>query len=185
MHLWYKLISYPTYIRPLRTIRPSITDSHVRTVIKYDGDSDTSKNQSLFLGLPFPLPSHPSSLDVFLWRHTWHFLYLQISLFVENCLQYVSIHGFSVWLRTGYNPADINPFQRHTGNEKNMSLQWFNKYQREGGQWAISYTSPQSIITTFSYSLAKAYQTFIRFDWFVHLGKCPNFSTTNFNSQNG
>ena len=121
------------YILCLRTIRPSITDSHVRTVIKYDGDLDTSKNQSLFLGLPFPLPSHPSSLDVFLWRHTWHFLYLQISLFVENCLQYVTIHGFSVWLRTGYNPADINRFQSHTGNEKNMSLQWFNKYQREGG----------------------------------------------------
>ena len=25
------------------------------------------------------------------------------------------IHDFSVWLRTGSNPADINQFQSHTG----------------------------------------------------------------------
>ena len=26
-------------------------------------------------------------------------------------------HEFSVWLRTGSNPADINQFQSHIGNE--------------------------------------------------------------------
>ena len=31
-----------------------------------------------------------------------------ILLFVENGLQYNAIHNFSVWLRTGFNPADIN-----------------------------------------------------------------------------
>ena len=30
-----------------------------------------------------------------------------ILIFVENCLYY-DIHNFSVWLRTGSNPSDIN-----------------------------------------------------------------------------
>ena len=38
-----------------------------------------------------------------------------ILLFVENCLKYDTIHEFSVWLRTGFNPADINWFLSHTG----------------------------------------------------------------------
>ena len=29
---------------------------------------------------------------------------------------YDAIHDFSVWLRTGSNPADIDPFRSHTGN---------------------------------------------------------------------
>ena len=33
-----------------------------------------------------------------------------ISIFVENYLQYDAIHDFSVWMRTGSNPADIYQF---------------------------------------------------------------------------
>ena len=32
-------------------------------------------------------------------------------IFVENCLWYDAIHDFSVWLRTGFNPPDVNLFQ--------------------------------------------------------------------------
>ena len=38
-----------------------------------------------------------------------------ILIFVENCLEYYKIHDISVWLRTGFNPADINWFRSHTG----------------------------------------------------------------------
>ena len=31
-----------------------------------------------------------------------------VLIFVENCLKYDAINDFSVWLRTGFNPADIN-----------------------------------------------------------------------------
>ena len=37
--------------------------------------------------------------------------------FVENCLYYDGIHNFSVWLRTGSNPADISRFRIHTGKK--------------------------------------------------------------------
>ena len=33
----------------------------------------------------------------------------------ENCLYYNAIHNFSVWLGTGFNPADLNRFRSHTG----------------------------------------------------------------------
>ena len=36
-----------------------------------------------------------------------------ILIFVENCLLFDAIH-FSVWLRTGSNPADINQFKSYT-----------------------------------------------------------------------
>ena len=35
---------------------------------------------------------------------------IYILIFVENCLQYDAIHDFSVGLRIGSNPADINRF---------------------------------------------------------------------------
>ena len=38
-----------------------------------------------------------------------------ILIFVENCLLYYAIHDFSVWLRIGSNPADINLIQCHIG----------------------------------------------------------------------
>ena len=31
--------------------------------------------------------------------------------FVENCFLYNAIHGYTEWLRTSSNPADINRFQ--------------------------------------------------------------------------
>ena len=31
-------------------------------------------------------------------------------IFVESCLKYNTIHNFTVWPRTGSNPADINLF---------------------------------------------------------------------------
>ena len=37
-----------------------------------------------------------------------------ILILVENCLQNNAMHDFSVWLRTGSNPSDINQFQSHT-----------------------------------------------------------------------
>ena len=36
---------------------------------------------------------------------------LIILLFVENCLKYNAIYDFSVWLRTGSNPRNINRFR--------------------------------------------------------------------------
>ena len=33
----------------------------------------------------------------------------------ENCLQYDVMHDFTVWLRTGSNPADIDWFETHIG----------------------------------------------------------------------
>ena len=40
---------------------------------------------------------------------------LFVLLFVENCPQYDIIQDFTVWLRTGTNPVDINRFQCPTG----------------------------------------------------------------------
>ena len=40
-------------------------------------------------------------------------LIIIIFMFVENSMQYDTLHDFSVWLRTGYNPADINRFLSH------------------------------------------------------------------------
>ena len=34
---------------------------------------------------------------------------------VDNCLLYDAIHGFSVYLKTGFNLADMNRFRNHTG----------------------------------------------------------------------
>ena len=39
---------------------------------------------------------------------------------MENCLQYDAIHGFSVWLRTSSNPADINRFSKPYLLEKEL-----------------------------------------------------------------
>ena len=30
------------------------------------------------------------------------------------------MHDFSIWLRTGFNPADIYLFQSHTGDEDSL-----------------------------------------------------------------
>ena len=40
---------------------------------------------------------------------------ISIIIFVRDCLYYNSKQHFSVWLRTGSNPADINRFRSHTG----------------------------------------------------------------------
>ncbi len=44
-----------------------------------------------------------------------------ILIFVENCLQFDAVHNFSVCLRTGYNPTDINRFRSHT-----WKINWFS-----------------------------------------------------------
>ena len=36
---------------------------------------------------------------------------------MENCLLYDAIHDLSIWLRTGFNQADINRFRSHTGKK--------------------------------------------------------------------
>ena len=41
--------------------------------------------------------------------------YNLILIFVENYLEYDAIHDFSVCLRSGSNPADINRFRSYTG----------------------------------------------------------------------
>ena len=38
-----------------------------------------------------------------------------ILIYVEHFLSFDAIHNFSVWLRTGSNPADSNRFRSHTG----------------------------------------------------------------------
>ena len=53
--------------------------------------------------------------------------FIFILIFVENC-------NMILWLRTGYNPVDINRFQSHTGNylipifrrEKDSYLNFFH-----------------------------------------------------------
>ena len=44
-------------------------------------------------------------------------LMIFISVLVKNLLQYDAIHGFSVWLRTDSDPADINRFESQTVKE--------------------------------------------------------------------
>ena len=39
---------------------------------------------------------------------TGFYIMIFILIFVENWIQYDTIHDLSVWLRTGSNPADIN-----------------------------------------------------------------------------
>ena len=36
-----------------------------------------------------------------------------ILIFVENCLNFDAIYNFLVWLRTGSNQVDGNPFRSH------------------------------------------------------------------------
>ena len=58
--------------------------------------------------------------------------------------------------------------------------------QREGERrhWAVHCTSPQSIIITFSYSLAQQFWgLLVNFDWLVYKVKCPYISTPNCNLQ--
>ena len=47
--------------------------------------------------------------------------------------------------------------------------------QRVTGQWAVYYTSPQSLKLMFSYSL----KTLLNSDWLVYQVECSNVSTTN------
>ena len=51
-------------------------------------------------------------------------LIIIIFMFVENSMQYYTLHYFSVWLRTGYNPADINRFRSHTGKYFNWCMKF-------------------------------------------------------------
>ena len=46
-----------------------------------------------------------------------------ILIFVKNCLLYDAIQDFSVWLRIGSNPADINRFRSHTGKKYYLGQQ--------------------------------------------------------------
>ena len=43
------------------------------------------------------------------------YLMIVILIFVENFPYYDAIHDFSVWLRIGSNPVDINRFRSQTG----------------------------------------------------------------------
>ena len=62
--------------------------------------------------------------------------------------------------------------------------QIFQIFQAGSGHWAVYYTSPQSLIITFSYSLI-SWGFLLNFDWLVHLVECPNVSTTNRNLKTG
>ena len=56
--------------------------------------------------------------------------------------------------------------------------------QRERGHLAVYHTSPQSLIKTFSYSLAKQPEEhLLNLDGLVSLVKCPKVSTINFDQQ--
>ena len=63
-----------------------------------------------------------------------------------------------------------------------MSINSVTK-QREGGQWAVFYTSPQSFIITFSYSLANNFGDFSEFLLVDSLNKCSIVSRTIYNLQ--
>ena len=39
-----------------------------------------------------------------------------VTFFIENLIQYVAIHDFSVWLRTGSYPPGYNLYRNYTGN---------------------------------------------------------------------
>ena len=53
---------------------------------------------------------------------------------------------------------------------------------RKRGYQAVYSTSPQSLIISFSYSLAQQpWGLLFDFDWLGHLVECPNVSTTNCN----
>ncbi len=54
-----------------------------------------------------------------------------VLIFVENCLYCDAIHDFSVWLRNGSNPADINRLRSHTG--KNVLK--FNPFLENGDKF--------------------------------------------------
>ena len=78
-------------------------------------------------------------------------------------------YNFSVWLRTGSNPADNNRFRSDT--VKNiMDLRMYSQFFIKVilyGQWAVYYASPQSLIITFSYLLAQQlWGLLLNFDWF-------------------
>ena len=44
----------------------------------------------------------------------WTLFMIFVLLFVEKCIKYDALHDFSVWLRTGSNPADMR-LRSHTG----------------------------------------------------------------------
>ena len=49
------------------------------------------------------------------------------------------------------------------------------------GHWAVYYTSLQSHIIMFSYSLAyQLWVLLLNFDWLAHQVECPNVSTNNY-----
>ena len=64
-----------------------------------------------------------------------------ILLFVDNCLLYYAKHDFSICLRTGSNPADINRFRSHTGNKIKRFLKllffWQNKLSNVWKKWQL------------------------------------------------
>ena len=57
-----------------------------------------------------------------------------------------------------------------------------NFYKGGRGHWAVDYTSPNSFIITFSYSLS--WQLWgLKCHWLYHWVECPNVSITNCNIQ--
>ena len=51
------------------------------------------------------------------WANKSGFNYLILHFYIRGKLDiYETIHDFLVWLKTGFNPADINLFRSHAGN---------------------------------------------------------------------
>ena len=53
--------------------------------------------------------------------------------------------------------------------------------ERERGQWAVFYTSPQSVIITILFVAFPTLGTLVNFDRLVYQVKYSNVPTTNFN----
>ena len=71
-------------------------------------------------------------------------------------------------------------------NNLNVGLPILPFYQGGRGHWAVYYTSTQSLIITFSNSLAlQPWGLWLNFDWLVGLVKCSKVSTTNCNLEKG
>ena len=76
-----------------------------------------------------------------------------VLIFLENCLLYDDTHDFSVWIRTGSNPADINKFRSHTAIYISCMILWTDErgYVNNTKKKILKILSlPTAIITKFS-----------------------------------
>ena len=73
-----------------------------------------------------------------------------------------------------------------TDEATNIYMIKANYKQRESGQWAVYYISPQGFfLITFLYVGVTTLGTLMNFDWLVYYVECTNVLTNNFRLQKG